>query len=363
MASYHINKDIKKAETLPSSFYTDEEKFRTRTETIFSSSWQLIGDQSLLDDKVNVMPFVLNKGIIDEPIVAIKEKTGEVRCLSNVCTHRGNLLIAAPGKASQLVCGYHGRRFTLDGKVEFMPEFDAAEDFPRSCDHLAEIPLFQWKQFYFVSLSPKYDFSLVAQELNERLDFLELSGLQHNPELDKTYQVRAHWALYCDNYLEGFHIPFVHPGLNQAVEYNSYTTVLQAYSNLQIGYAKDEVEAFKLPKGHPDYGQKVAAYYYWIFPNLMMNFYPWGLSVNIIHPKSPEETEVEYKTYILDKAKLAGSAGAALDEVEMEDEAVVEAVQQGMKSRFYSTGRFSPTKEKGVHHFHSLIAKFLPTDS
>ena len=359
MSNYNIDQDIRKAETLPSSFYRNARQFREYTDLLLSSSWQLIGDSTLFEDGKNVVPLTLNRNIADEPIILTKDDTGKTRCLSNVCTHRGNLLIDKGKKTSHLVCGYHGRRFSLEGKVEFMPEFDNVEGFPRACDHLHDIPLYQWNQFYFVSLSPKFDFDTVAGELNERLSFLDIQQFRHKPELDKSYRVRAHWALYCDNYLEGFHIPFVHPGLNQAVDYNSYETVIQQYSNLQIGFAKDGIESFDLPEGHPDYGKNVAAYYYWVFPNLMLNFYPWGLSINIINPISATETEVVYRTWVLDETKHKGSAGAALDVVEMEDEAVVESVQVGMNSRFYSTGRFSPTKEKGVHHFHSLIAKFI----
>lgn len=362
MSEYRINEDIRRAETLPSSFYRDKDQFIANTDLLLSSSWQFIGDTGIIPNETRIAPFILNKGVVNEPLVLTKDQEGKITCLSNVCTHRGNLLIDKKSKASQLVCGYHGRKFSLNGKVEFMPEFDQAEDFPRSCDHLQHIPIFQWQQFLFASLNPKYAFETIAKELNERLAFLDIESMTHKPEHDKRYKVRAHWALYCDNYLEGFHIPFVHPGLNQAVEYNSYETIIQQYSSLQIGYAKNNVECFDLPEDHLDHGKKVAAYYYWVFPNLMLNFYPWGLSVNIVQPISPEETEVVYRTYVLDESKHQGSAGSALDEVEQEDEDIVESVQKGIQSRFYATGRFSPTKEKGVHHFHSLIAKFLTVD-
>ncbi|MBT8311505.1 MAG: aromatic ring-hydroxylating dioxygenase subunit alpha, partial [Flavobacteriaceae bacterium] len=52
-------------------------------------------------------------------------------------------------------------------------------------------------------------------------------------------------------------------------------------------------------------------------------------------------------------------AGSVLDKVELEDEEVVEGVQKGIQSRYYNTGRFSPTREQGVHHFHSLLSQFL----
>ena len=91
----------------------------------------------------------------------------------------------------------------------------------------------------------------------------------------------------------------------------------------------------------------------------MLNFYPWGLSINIVKPISVNETMIEFKTYVWDESKLDIGAGADLDKVEIEDEEIVENVQKGVSSRFYEQGRFSPSMEKGVHHFHTLISKFM----
>jgi choline monooxygenase len=107
-----------------------------------------------------------------------------------------------------------------------------------------------------------------------------------------------------------------------------------------------------------DHGKKVAAYYYWVFPNTMFNFYPWGVSVNLVQPLGPDRTRVSFRTYVHDASRLDRGAGSGLDKVELEDEEVVEGVHKGIRSRFYKAGRFSPTREQGVHHFHSLLAKF-----
>ena len=115
-----------------------------------------------------------------------------------------------------------------------------------------------------------------------------------------------------------------------------------------------------LDKGTTKYfGRNVAACYYWIFPNMMFNFYPWGLSINIVKPLSMNKTKVSFMTYVYDETKLNVGAGSLLDKVEFEDEIVVEGVQKGLQSRFYKTVRFSPTMEKGVHHFHRLLAKYM----
>lgn len=356
---YKVNPDIKYAETLPSSFYRDKDKFIAISDKLLSSSWQMVGDENLFAGDNNIIPISFYDDVISEPLLLIRQENNIIKCLSNVCTHRGNLLINKPTKSNKLLCGYHGRKFHLDGKFESMPEFENAKDFPRSCDHLTDIPLEKWNQFLFINLNNNLDFSSISSALNERVGFLPIKSFTKDPTRSKDYIVKAHWALYCDNYLEGFHIPYVHPALNQAVEYGSYETVIYDYCNLQIGYSKNETESFELHEGHPDYGKKVAAYYYWVFPNLMLNFYPWGMSVNIIQPIDHETTKVSFISYVFDESKIDSSAGALLDAVEMEDELVVQDVQKGIQSRFYSTGRFSPSKEKGVHHFHSLISKIL----
>ncbi|MES1225150.1 MAG: SRPBCC family protein, partial [Bacteroidota bacterium] len=166
-------------------------------------------------------------------------------------------------------------------------------------------------------------------------------------------------ALYCENYLEGFHIPFVHAGLNTVIDFGNYTTELFQYSNLQLGIAKDEDDCFNLPASSPDHGKKIAAYYFFVFPNMMFNFYPWGLSLNIVKPVSISESKISFLTFILEPEKFNKGAGSGLDTVEMEDEEVVENVQKGIRSRFYSHGRYSVTREQGTHHFHRIIAGLM----
>jgi choline monooxygenase len=93
----------------------------------------------------------------------------------------------------------------------------------------------------------------------------------------------------------------------------------------------------------------------------MFNFYPWGLSVNVVQPLEINRAKVSFYSFVYDASKLDAGAGSILDKVETEDEEVVEGVQKGVRSQFYQAGRFSPTREQGVHHFHSLLAQFLNT--
>ena len=138
-----------------------------------------------------------------------------------------------------------------------------------------------------------------------------------------------------------------------------YDYQLFSHANLQLAQARDGEAAFELPPGSPDHGRRIAAYYVWVFPNLMLNFYPWGLSVNVVQPLAPGRTRVLFRSFVRDASLLSLGAGGALDPVEMEDEAVVQTVQRGIRSRLYRRGRYSPTHERGVHQFHRLVAAFL----
>jgi choline monooxygenase len=357
MPRFTIDPDISQARTPDKGLYTDASVFRQAKEKWFAPSWQFIGDTGLVKEGGTACPFVLLENYLDEPLVLVRDKEDTVRLLSNVCTHRGNIVATEPCRIHHLRCRYHGRQFGLDGKFGSMPEFAEVKGFPSAADDLAALPLFQWGPWLFTSLAGGRTANLFLQDMIDRLHWLPVDEFVFRPDRSRDFTVRAHWALYCENYLEGFHIPFVHAGLNAVIDFGNYTTELFRYSNLQLGIAKEEEDCFDLPPSSADYGKKVAAYYFFVFPNMMFNFYPWGLSINIVKPVNAGETKVSFITYVWKEAKYETGAGSGLDAVEIEDEEVVEAVQNGIRSRFYSHGRYSVTREQGTHHFHRLLAE------
>ena len=98
---------------------------------------------------------------------------------------------------------------------------------------------------------------------------------------------------------------------------------------------------------------------WFLFPHTMLNFYPWGLSLNVVVPLAVDRTRIIYRTWVSDPSRRGKGAGGALDRVELEDEAIVQQVQKGVRSRLYDRGRYSPSRETGVHHFHRLLAGML----
>ena len=211
--------------------------------------------------------------------------------------------------ARHLRCRYHGRRFALDGTMTHMPEFDGVEGFPSAADNLPVLPLERWGPLAFTGIAPACGFDAWMGPVRERCGFLPLDEFTFDPATSRDYLIRANWALYVDNYLEEFHIPFIHASLADTLDYATYRTETFDWCNLQLGTTKNRDEAFELPAGHPDEGTLVAAYYWWLFPNLMLNFYPWGLSVNLVQPLAQDRTRVSFLSYVWDEGKRVSRRG------------------------------------------------------
>lgn len=348
--------DPAQAHTPDPRLYGDPAVYASIVDRVFPNAWHSIGH--VRDYPARAHPLMLLPGALDEPLLLTRPGT-ERRLMSNVCTHRGMLVCQSPCDKPTLRCGYHGRTFALDGRFKAMPEFQGVADFPSAKDDLPAAALHTWRGFLLGSIAPTASATELFAELDPYVAFLPVEDGEFDPISERTYDIEANWALYADNYLEGFHVPYVHPGLAQVLDYSKYRTATHRWGVLQTGIAGQDDACFDLPADHPDAGERVAGYYYWLFPTTMLNFYPWGISVNVIQPCGPTQTRVRYRAWVWDASKREGGAGAGLDAVELEDDAVVEATQLGVRSRLYRGGRYSPKRERGPHHFHRLLAEAL----
>jgi choline monooxygenase len=352
---FDIDEDVARAGTLPGAFYSDAAAFQRVRERVFARAWHYAADAAALGAEAAQHPFMLAAGFLDEPLVFTRDAAA-LNCLSNVCTHRANLVCVEPCHAPGLRCRYHGRRFALDGRFVSMPEFEGARDFPGAADDLPRVPFGALGPLLFASLEPTLPFAdWIAPLTKSGRAPVALDALVPDASAARDYEVKANWALYCDNYLEGFHIPYVHPELSGALDYGAYRTELHPFATLQIGVAADGEDAFDGAPGQ----ERIAGYYYWLFPSTMLNFYPWGLSLNVVTPLAIDRTRVSFRLYVSDPSRVRRGAGGDLDLVERQDEAIVERVQLGARARLYRRGRYSPSRESGVHHFHRLLARAL----
>jgi choline monooxygenase len=164
-----------------------------------------------------------------------------------------------------------------------------------------------------------------------------------------SYEIRCNWKVYVDNYLEGYHLPRVHPALNQLLDYRSYRTELADWHSLQSSPLASTAGPYR---GHDDADESL---YWWLWPNTMLNVLPRRLQTNRVVPLDAQRCRVDFDYYYAPGVGIADDDRAFADSVQAEDTAICEAVQRGLASGSYVAGRLNPVRESGVWHFHQLL--------
>lgn len=333
---------LEHASTLPARFYTDPAVLADEERAIFGRSWQLVGRASQVAETGQY--FTASVG--GEPLLVARGADGVVRAMSNVCRHRAGPVAKGEGRRPVLQCGYHGWTYGLDGRLLKTPEFDEVEHFDPVACVLPQFSVDVWLGLVFVNLDPEATpLRDYFGELVPDIERIDRSGFALAES--KRWELGCNWKVYVDNYLEGYHIPIVHPSLFRALDYPRYWTETKKHHSLQHAPVK---RAERLRSDED-------VRYYWIFPNLMLNVYADNFSTNLILPAGHRRTVTLFDWYFRDPVSAKAEVDETVrfsDEIQIEDIEICEAVQRGLESSTYESGRYSPQRENGVHHFHGL---------
>ncbi len=339
---------LARAETVPSSWYTDPRFHDVDSELIFARSWQGVGHAAQVEGEGQY--FLAT--VADDPVIVVRGSDGALRAFYNVCRHRGGPLALEDGCARALQCKYHGWTYLLDGSLRGVPAMDRTELFDRKDYGLVPLRVECWEGLVFVSLNP--DAPPLAQfvaGIAERIAPLRLGELRFAREV--TYEVAANWKVYVDNYLEGYHVPYVHPELVKLYDYQQYTTETFDWYSLQYSPLTGDNDLYSRDGGGD-------AFYYCLFPNFMLNILPGRLQTNLVVPSGPDRCRVIFRYFYDDVESPAARARIDADityseAVQAEDAEICARVQRGLASRAYDRGRFSVKYEAGVYHFQELL--------
>jgi choline monooxygenase len=352
-----VDPRLARASTIPSAWYLDPETLSLEQERVFGRTWQLVGRA----DQAKSPGDFFAAEVAGEPLLVCRDVDGELRALSNVCRHRAGPVARGSGNRRSFQCGYHGWNYALDGRLRSTPEFEGVESFDSSRVRLPSWRLERWGPFLFVNLDSGA--APLAEEMREVSG--KTAGIpigKMAPVERRDYVLECNWKVYVDNYLEGYHIPIVHPQLFRELDYNAYHTDTYRSSSLQIAPIRPGGGS---DRRYPNPENRAGdALYFWVFPNLMLNIYLDSLSTNVILPLGPGKTLTVFEWFFLDPERPETHEALRRtvefsDEIQHEDIAICEAVQRGLKSRAYDRGRYSVRRENGVHHFHRLLARAL----
>jgi choline monooxygenase len=349
-----IDADIASAWSLPSRFYTDPKIFEEEKEKVFRRTWQVVGHRHQLEKPGDYFTTEL----LGEPLLLVRDSKGESRGFFNVCRHRAGPPAEGCGSRRLFRCGYHGWTYDLEGKLISAPEFENVQSFDPASFTLASVRAEEWFNLIFVNFDP--DAKPLGESLGEmpkqaeRFDFPEMKLFER-----RTYDMKCNWKTYVDNYLEGYHLPSVHPGLNRELDYSAYTVEPYAQYVRQFSPIRGAQAGDASPRRYQEAREDLTTDYFWAFPNWMLNCYPDNVSLNIVLPLETERSLAIFEWYLREK-DLGGAAGKASvefsDQIQIEDVAICEVVQKNLRSRSYERGRYSVKQEKGVHAFHRMYA-------
>ena len=333
--------------TISSSWYSDEKILKIEKENIFSKSWHLLGSIDQIPNKGDY----LIKTINEQPIVVIKDKVGEINVFYNVCQHRGCVLLEKDGNSKQIKCGYHGWVYELTGELKAARGFDK-EDLDFEQLNLKSIEHYIWMNQIFVKLqSDCNNLPKTLKEIENIISPIKFDNYLFH--LRKSYKIKCNWKVYMDNFLEGFHIPLVHPKLNRVINYKSYST--EIFDNFSLQWC--HINAESSPYKKTDDASK--AYYFTLFPNILFNIAPGRLQTNIIEPINASSCNVYFDYYFENEEDLESIQEdiSFSEEVQNEDINICERIQIGLESDGFDHGIFSKKYETGVSHFQSYIEK------
>jgi len=330
--------------TLPAELYRDDPaQWQAERKAIFARTWQFMGHESSLPETGSWIADTL----AGYPIVVVRDQTGALRGYHNVCRHRAGPLTDGPsGKCDgMLVCRYHGWAYTLDGRLRLARDFGPSSDFDPRDHGLFPVRVETWRGLIFVAVDA--DIAPLAEAvapLERRLQGRDWSDLE--VALVRNHPIAANWKTYVENYLEGYHVPSIHPSLDAEIIAERYTVTMDG-----------PVALHEVPMRSPDpvYGGLWA----WLWPNLGVNVYATGLMMERMSPVGAGSCRLDY-IYLMPKGVGVSAETLAMsDVVTAEDVEIAETVQRNLDAGVYEVGRLSPRHEGAVAAFQTFVRKAL----
>lgn len=373
-----INRPTAEATGLPNEAYTSAEFQRMERDVLLANTWMCIGMASDLPIKGYALPL----NVLGLPLLVLKDKADTTRVFHNVCSHRGEQLVSQPCQVQGMLrCPYHSWTYALDGKLRGTPHIGGigiheVEGFNQAAHGLKQVRSAVWMDLIFVNLSgdaPPFEEHIAP--LMERWEpFWGTQGFnllrRVNMGGSLKLEIQANWKLAVENYCESYHLPWVHPALNNYSRLEDHYHIF--IDDLLSGqgstaYNLADVAGTSLPQ-FPAWPERQLrnAEYVSLYPNVLLGIQADHFFALVLEPLAPDRTREHLQIYYVgDEAQGDAFAAARTATLEAwrlvfsEDVGVVEGMQRGRASPGFRGGLFSPVMDTPTHHFHRWVANRL----
>ncbi|KAJ6742021.1 CHOLINE MONOOXYGENASE CHLOROPLASTIC [Salix viminalis] len=336
------NIPIEKALTPPSSWYTDPSFFDFELHRVFYRGWQAVGYTEQIKNPRDF--FTGRLGNVE--FLVCRDDHGKDSCFSQC---------VSPSCFSCCIWKWAEVLFCMPLSWVDLWEFG-----------LKLLNVATWGPFVLLNLDKEIlpqqeaDDTVGSEWLGSCSEFLGANGVDSSLSYlcRRVYDIECNWKVFCDNYLDGgYHVPYAHKGLASGLNLNSYSTTTYEKVSVQScdgGSTESEDNIDRL-------GSK--ALYAFIYPNFMINRYgPW-MDTNLVLPLGPRKCQVIFdyfiETRLKDDKDFIERSLVDSESVQIEDIKLCEGVQRGLETPAYSSGRYAPTVENAMHHFHQLLHDIL----
>lgn len=330
---------------LPASWYHDPAIYERERQAVFCREWIWLGREDQLRDPGDYVAITF----AGWRLFAIRDRDGGLRAFHNICRHRGApILKDGASRCDVIRCAYHGWTYDTAGRLRATPHFGSAVDFDRKDYGLLPISVASWRGFVFVNLAKD------PVPLVEGLGDLAREAAPYPLEEfrfvgEETFEMDCNWKVYTDNYVEGYHIPGIHPAFNAVIDFEKFTTEGRNRTVIMQAPQKD--------------GAVYSGTWLWRYPNMTLSTFPGGMNISRIVPLGPRRV-CQYYNFLFADASPAAMEGhrrtmAWTCNVIREDFAICEGTQANMEAGIFERGPLSPRHEDGVRYYHALLRQAL----
>ena len=366
----HLKGTLFEGQGMPGWFFTSDEVLQAEKQCFFRNSWLCIGLESDVPEPGDVYPVTL----LEQPLLIVRGRDAGIRVFHNVCSHRGTQLVDDPRKCATIVCPYHAWAYGLDGQLKQTPH--AGGEGVHECEHidksrlgLKQVHSATWAGLVFVNLSgDAAGLEEHLQALAERWNRIDLSMLRRVPDLGQQPVVNANWKLVVENFVESYHLPWVHSSLNAFNPMGAHYQILGADHYVGQGvkaHNPTDIYAGRF-KHFPglDKDQLGTGESMYVPTNLLLITMSDFMFANILIPESPDRTAERVEMFLIgedavnpglqdERQKLMD----ILTRVNNEDIGICELAQMGRRSEAFTGGAFAPAQEQSTLQFQQLVAR------
>jgi len=361
---------LERDQGLPGRYFTDEKILQIERQTIFENSWMCIALSADVPGQGDLIPAT----IFSQPLLIVRDGT-TLQVFHNVCSHRGAVLVETPARGRpRIVCPYHSWTYKLDGQLVSTPHVGGAnqhvcQQFDPKRLGLRPIRTVEWAGHIFVNLSGTApSFAEWIRPVADRLGDIPWQDLRRDTALALDLRVAANWKIIVENFVESYHLPWVHKALNAVNPMARHYQILGGHSYLGQGgtaYESERINSAILPRmnGILNSSRYEALV---VFPNLILAPLADMTFSIVILPESAERTRERVEFFFVGEEALLERFSSErrrtaefTTRVNAEDVKIVETVQRGRHSRAFTGGQFAQAQEATSLQFQKIVAAHI----